>query len=167
MSEEAAKNSLLKQAQSDEQAGFVQHAFDVLEKESSFSGKGVGLDYSMYDFCACRKKVIPLTEYKKVHTSVTKQFALLSGKDAVPVTDKICDTCEKDTANFCKIVCVTCMEVISRFAPWKCSKTGFEYKAGQFYHVRACPKCDPSLSSKSVSVAEFEYYFKHILGKKK
>jgi len=94
--------------------------------------------------CACGKKFIPLSKLKIHNTPFLKG-----------VTDCICDECVPDMRRLAFIVCVRCKSVVSRLQPLKC-KSGFQIRAGEYYHTNACPDCVKNLE-KSVIIEKYFY----------
>jgi hypothetical protein len=87
--------------------------------------------------CACGKKKIHISEVKRLRTSTG--FVL----------DYICDECERMVPNHSRIVCLRCRKVVSRMPPHK-DPSGFVFEARKFYHVDACPDCQPGLTSSNL-----------------
>lgn len=72
---------------------------------------------------------------------------------AVHYTDNICPgtSCGKGLEKLATIVCANkgCRLVVNRISPQK-DKDGFEYKAGEHYHVKGCPACTPGIAEAKI-----------------
>lgn len=150
------------ESQSDER--FIYEAFDHLKDMKP--GKPNPITNTDVELCACGKKYVNRTEFTYLTTGITKWYDQLSGKPEKQVLDKICRECDQSVKDWCKIICVTCREVIARRKPSHDPKYGFTYKPGECYHVKNCPTCKPELAGQTTLVVEVEYHIRQNLNKK-
>jgi hypothetical protein len=118
-------------------------------------------------FCACKKKMMPKSDVRYFSTSVTQKYAQAAGLPVKLVKDELCKECHAMSTDMCLLICIRCCEVVSRFAPWKDPKTGFEYKKGHAYHIAKCPSCakeDENLEGQMI--LEFAAFLRDNLKKK-
>ena len=78
--------------------------------------------------CAC-KKLKPVTQFPIYHTGQMRAL------------NTVCKGCEKQFANFARIVCRNCKTPVL-FVQAHRDKEGFEFAAGRTYHVTCCPGCN-------------------------
>jgi len=86
------------------------------------------LDVEMHEACVCGKLVPVLNNTRVAYSGIVNSVSVL------------CDDCNKELAESCKLVCIGCKRVIGRFDPGR-EPSGFVFSKRSFYHVAQCPFC--------------------------
>lgn len=94
--------------------------------------------------CACRKKVMHVSEIKHHFTGVCN------------ATDTMCDECLRQVTKHALVVCVGCRAVVARMAPTTL-KSGFKIESRKIYHTDCCPTCRPEVERSTIVEAELFY----------
>lgn len=143
---------------------FVGHAKDLFAQFPSASGLTPVIraqDIEPVIYCKntnCRA-LISERELIRFTTWASKLFA---GDDPGKqvLVDALCPRCQKEVRGMVALVCLSCREVVSRFAPWRDAKSGFVYRPDTYYHVVRCPKCATPEAPASRFMIEYEAFCK-------
>jgi hypothetical protein len=95
--------------------------------------------------CVCGRK-LPLSLFPIKNTGV------------IDVVYNVCPECAKDANELAHLCCTRCRTTVGHIYPHK-EPTGFEFKAGKFYHLNSCPQCSTKEKGKA-DIVEKVLFFK-------
>jgi len=98
------------------------------------------LHVSRWGTCLCGKLVVVEDYLRKYHSG-----RFFKGKQITPginYTALLCDDCVKEFAEWSRIVCLGCKDLMGFYKPGR-QATGFVFEKRRHYHIVDCPKCNP------------------------